>query len=192
MSEVREWRVAIKGRMSKLLTGAKAWTDYLQNSAERHTIAQEPQRAKSCLKLAALIREMADTIRAKERGRAPGEGPSPVFEEFWAEYPKKMAKGDAEKAWRAMECGPILSQIMAKLEEAKASKQWEDATYIPFPASWLRAKGWLDEYPAKPGVSHGAEEDPKGWQEWRDRHGLSEWPYMYAKEHEKQAFKQGL
>jgi len=37
--------------------------------------------------------------------------------------------------------------MIATIERAKTSEDWikDQGRYIPHPATWLRAKGWLDE-----------------------------------------------
>lgn len=70
------------------------------------------------------------------------------FERFWVTYPKKRNKGDAMKAWRALKPGEeLVTAILAAVERAKVSVQWrkDEGQFIPYPASWLRARGWEDE-----------------------------------------------
>lgn len=69
-----------------------------------------------------------------------------AFACFWSAYPKRKSKGQAEKAWKAHAHGNI-EAIMAGLERAKRSDEWtkSDGRFIPYPATWLNAKGWLDE-----------------------------------------------
>jgi hypothetical protein len=70
------------------------------------------------------------------------------FERFWSVYPKKRNKGDAWKAWRALKpSDELVSAILAAVERAKASVQWrkDEGQFIPYPASWLRARGFEDE-----------------------------------------------
>jgi hypothetical protein len=71
------------------------------------------------------------------------------FDVFWEAYPKKKSKGQAEKAWKKIKPSKqLLADIIAKIEEAKTSVEWqrEGGQYIPYPATWLNAKGWEDEY----------------------------------------------
>lgn len=71
------------------------------------------------------------------------------FIEFWQAYPKKRSKGDAEKAWNKIQPDEQLhNRIMQSLERAKTSADWtkENGQFIPYPATWLNAKGWEDEY----------------------------------------------
>ena len=69
-----------------------------------------------------------------------------AFNNFWKSYPKKKSKGTAEKVWAKI--NPSLHDtIMASLEKHKQSADWlkEGGQFIPYPASWLNAKGWEDE-----------------------------------------------
>jgi hypothetical protein len=71
------------------------------------------------------------------------------FDSFWAAYPKKRSKGQAERAW--MKICPdeaLFKEIMSGLEKAKISHDWvkDGGQFIPYPATWLNAKGWEDEH----------------------------------------------
>lgn len=71
------------------------------------------------------------------------------FDEFWAKYPKKRSKGQAERAWvKIAPDDALFAQIIEGLERAKRSRDWikEGGRYIPYPATWLNAKGWEDDY----------------------------------------------
>ena len=78
---------------------------------------------------------------------------SSSFAKFWSAYPKKKSKGDAEKAWSKVDAS-LLTDILEAIENQKRSPQWQEkgGQYIPYPATWLRAKGWEDEVesPAAP------------------------------------------
>lgn len=70
------------------------------------------------------------------------------FEDFWKAYPKKKAKGDAEKAWKALKPNEeTFDKILGAIESQKKTQQWqkENGQFIPYPATWLRSKGWEDE-----------------------------------------------
>jgi hypothetical protein len=72
------------------------------------------------------------------------------FATFWEQYPKKVAKPQALKAWKKIKpAGQVLASLMAALEKQKASADWQkDAgQFIPFPASWLNGRRWEDEAP---------------------------------------------
>ncbi|WP_353191391.1 replication protein [Pandoraea pnomenusa] len=68
------------------------------------------------------------------------------FEIFWAGYPKKKSKKAAEKAFAKLNPDEQLyNDLMAGLGRAKTSGQWANPQFIPHPASWLNAGGWMDE-----------------------------------------------
>lgn len=67
------------------------------------------------------------------------------FELFWKAYPKKKSKGVAEKAF--LKVGVGIEVLLEAIELAKKTDGWkkDGGIYIPYPASWLNAKGWEDE-----------------------------------------------
>lgn len=85
-----------------------------------------------------------------------GVGENKDFEVFWAAYPKKKSKGDAEKAWKAINPTVALTAtILDAINKFKSSVQWtkDNGQFIPYPATWLRAKGWEDELEIVPDKS---------------------------------------
>lgn len=81
--------------------------------------------------------------------------PAEAFDLFWSAYPKKKAKGDAEKAWAKVKPDHALSElIIAAVLAQKLSEDWtkDGGKFIPHPASWLNAKRWEDEVTPAPTV----------------------------------------
>jgi hypothetical protein len=71
------------------------------------------------------------------------------FDRFWAAYPRKRSKREAHKAFEQLAPDDeLLGAVLESLERAKKSHDWrkESGRYIPYPATWLRAQGWLDEF----------------------------------------------
>lgn len=88
------------------------------------------------------------------------------FEVFYKDYPKHKSRGDAEKAWKSLKPDDtLLAKIMEALEAAKKSHDWqkENGQYIPYPATWLRAKGWEDEQDTNSNDSGSHTGNKKGW-----------------------------
>lgn len=90
--------------------------------------------------------------RSKDKLSQEGESLRGVsentFEKFYALYPKKKSKGDAEKAWTAIKPDDdLFRKIMASVTRWRSSPDWQknSGQFIPYPATWLRAKGWEDE-----------------------------------------------
>lgn len=89
------------------------------------------------------------------------------FEIFYKAYPRHKSRGDAEKAWKSLKPDDaMLEKIMKALEIAKQDPNWqkENHKYAPYPASWLRSKGWADEPDGDSNVSesHTAQKSGRG------------------------------
>jgi len=75
-----------------------------------------------------------------------------AFAQFWEAYPKKRSKGQAEKAFKKLKPDDSLLQtILDKIELLKLTDDWkkDKGQFIPYPATWLNAKGWEDEIEAE-------------------------------------------
>lgn len=84
-----------------------------------------------------------------EKRREETEGVCEDFERFWSAYPKRKSKGQAEKTWAKIKPdAETVEAILNGIEAAKSGDLWqrEDGRFIPHPATWLNAKGWLDSY----------------------------------------------
>jgi len=91
------------------------------------------------------IKKLPDGADTKERKKLSKEIYS-AFEKFWTIYPRKKSKGQAEKVFmRIKPDEQLLAVMLAKIKQAMKSGQWDDKQYIPYPATWLNAKGWEDE-----------------------------------------------
>jgi len=86
---------------------------------------------------------------------SPDARATSLFSRFWEEYPKRVGKGNAEKAWKACKCDVIADKIVAAVQKCRNSFDWkkEGGQYIPHPATWLNRRGWEDEL--KPAVNPG-------------------------------------
>lgn len=78
----------------------------------------------------------------------PAKKPADGFDDWWKQYPKKVKKLDAEKAYRAaLKRGVTPKELLDGLQRQKAA--WKakgtEPQYIPYPATWLRAGSWEDE-----------------------------------------------
>ena len=83
------------------------------------------------------------------------------FDIFWATYPRRVAKGDARKAWGQTErIRPALPELLASIDQQMKSDQWRknDGQFVCYPATWLRQERWADELKVTlPGVVAGKE-----------------------------------
>ncbi|MCX7719592.1 MAG: hypothetical protein N2111_14480, partial [Candidatus Sumerlaeaceae bacterium] len=82
------------------------------------------------------------------RRRAREREPNPLFDRFWACYPRKQAKIDAEKAFAAL--APSEDTVVAMETDVRrrlASGEWRvaESRFIPLPGTYLRQRRWEDE-----------------------------------------------
>lgn len=84
--------------------------------------------------------------RTNEYNQYPPIVPPSRFDDFWAVWPRKVAKGAAEKAWEKAKLDNLADVIIkaASLQAAVIFKH-TDKQYIPHPATWLNQKRWEDE-----------------------------------------------
>jgi len=68
------------------------------------------------------------------------------FDEWYAEYPRKDARGSAEKAWNKIKSEEI-DEIVQKTKcyATLVKEKSTERQFIPLPASWLNSKRWMDE-----------------------------------------------
>lgn len=67
------------------------------------------------------------------------------FAEWYAAYPRKKAKADALKAYRAARKKTSAETILIGLRRLLPELNAVAETFRPYPASWLRAESWEDE-----------------------------------------------
>lgn len=71
------------------------------------------------------------------------------FDQFWKEYPRKIAKAEARKAWKQTEkVRPSLEVVIRAIKAASQTEQWMrgNGQFIPHAATWLRGERWDDEH----------------------------------------------
>lgn len=94
-------------------------------------------------------RELRVESREKRQSPAPYVSGLPLaegFEQFYAAYPRHVARADAEKAWRQAVKPEEVPAILARIDINKLG-EWKgkEKRFIPYPASWLRGRRWNDE-----------------------------------------------
>lgn len=69
-----------------------------------------------------------------------------TFEMFWGRYPRRVAKKEAEKAWKRIDPSEH-PKILAGVEKHRKSEDWTDngGKYVPYPATYLNNERWTDE-----------------------------------------------
>lgn len=116
--------------------------------------------------------------KPKKRGRPPKSAAKPkragcltaeqqaLFEKFYAAYPKKVDRATAERAWAKIDPTPDEAMTEKIIQAVEASKKhdsrFRERQYIPNPASWLNAKGYLNEYTQEGGGNYGGFNPDRG------------------------------
>lgn len=70
------------------------------------------------------------------------------FDDFWEEYPRKVSKKMAKKAWDKISPNQELAEkiICALYQQKKYWKQKEvEIQFIPHASTWLNQERWEDE-----------------------------------------------
>lgn len=85
--------------------------------------------------------------RSEVKRRQYTEGAEKDFDAFWKEYPRKIAKPNAQRAFAKALGKSNLKAILAGLAKWKVSRQWtkDGGEFIPHPATWLNQERWNDE-----------------------------------------------
>jgi hypothetical protein len=72
------------------------------------------------------------------------------FDAFWAVYPRKVGKKEAQRAWaKAIKDGATADELLAGVRRYAAERAGQDPTYTKHPATWLN-KGCWDDEPQRP------------------------------------------
>jgi len=72
-----------------------------------------------------------------------------TFVEFWSAYPRRVSKHAAFRAWTAAVKKTEPESILHALEESKREWAGRELKFIPYPATWLRATDFDDEFEAQ-------------------------------------------
>ena len=68
------------------------------------------------------------------------------FDEFWAVFPKRHARPDAEAAWQAaISAGASADEIIAGAMRYAADRTGQEDRFTARPGNWLRNERWRDE-----------------------------------------------
>lgn len=87
----------------------------------------------------------------EEKKKDPADEINSLFDAFWQEYPKKVAKKEARRVFARIHPDLELTQTMIRAVQAQSeSRQWQDPKFIPNPSTWLNQERWNDEMESEP------------------------------------------
>lgn len=71
------------------------------------------------------------------------------FSAFWIRWPRKVAKLEAEKAWKHTVTPEDEAPIQAALDWQVPMFEQRESEHIPHAATWIRGRRWEDEKPKR-------------------------------------------
>ena len=87
--------------------------------------------------------------KSRDRDRDREEvGLQEEFDQWWEHTPRKIAKGNARKAFKAARKKAPLADLIAGIK--KYASAASDPKYIKHPATWLNGECWLDRAAVRP------------------------------------------
>lgn len=104
-------------------------------------------------------------------GQAPARDDG-EFEQWWEHVPRKVAKGQARKAFRAARKKADFATLLTGIQRYAASVSGQDPKFIAHPATWLNGERWIDDHLPRDGPDW-----PKTPQQIRDE-VLAEFGHM--------------
>lgn len=132
------------------------------------------ESSKSCADSAGGLFDPPPAAKPKgKRGRKLATTDDPLFDEWYAAYPLHKARGEAEKAWAEVMTAGADAAVLTAAAKAYQGDRQVLRGFPKFPATWLRAKCWLDEPAPPPDLSaanghkptaYSDEEYDRGWQ----------------------------
>lgn len=90
--------------------------------------------------------------RESKRPSSSPAAPSMEFDQFWAQYPRKVGKLAAQKAFSRATKLTTVESIHSALRNLQQEMRGKDQQFIPHPATWLNQGRWDDE-PTRAGIS---------------------------------------
>lgn len=91
--------------------------------------------------------EERDTNSKQTTDVRPISSDASAFNRFWKDYPKKVGKKAAAKAWERAKINGNLEAVLAAVRTQLANPKWQEegGRFIPNPATWINQGRWDDE-----------------------------------------------
>lgn len=67
-----------------------------------------------------------------------------TFDQFWSEYPRRVAKKAAVRAWNKIPVTSRAEVIIGAMRYARSVRGME-VRFVAHPATWLNGERWTDE-----------------------------------------------
>lgn len=92
------------------------------------------------------IPSLKDSLSLAAVAAEPPAPSAPGFDDFYAAYPKKVARGAAEKAWaKAIKSGADPARVVEAARVYAKQRRGQDPKFTAHPATWLNQARYDDE-----------------------------------------------
>ena len=142
----------------------RQWLRYKEISEKRAKVAKDgraiaeqmrQQKGGSAVAVAVAVAPANSNTKSNSFAQTPGASELFGFAIFWEAYPKKVGRPAAKKAWLSkVKVDDRYPEVIAGLEMWKQSEQWQDAQFIPYPATFLNQQRWQDQVPKNGGTKN--------------------------------------
>ena len=114
--------------------------------ASAPTHAHVTRKAGDVTKKTGDVTRKSGDFRPERRGEEKrGEEIPDSFEQWWEAVPRKVAKGQARKAYKTALKKTDAETLLAGIKRYAEAVRGKDAEYIRHATTWLNGEGWLDE-----------------------------------------------
>lgn len=146
-----------EGRRIVRLDGHRSWGWKIENYVKYRSIKNEDDRREQNREAQARWRNkskqpsadissvsLGKPMQKKKEKKSNTQETPDGFSFFWENYPKKVAKPAAEKAFRAAKINGQLPKVIEDIERRKPDWAKDNGQYIPYPATYLNKRRWED------------------------------------------------
>ena len=132
------------------IVGFDAHQTGLHKRKENSAFPDVPGISRNCREIPGQLNGIKEKRTEQKRTRTSpnGDDVRVRFDQFWAVYPKKVAKRDAWAFWKSLTPSvELTATIVADVARRAVSREWTDegGRFIPHPSKFLRKHHWEDE-----------------------------------------------
>ncbi|WP_422073920.1 helix-turn-helix domain-containing protein [Tranquillimonas rosea] len=100
-------------------------------------------------------------VRESRKGTSKAESSGPSFDEFWKDWPTKVKRKDAEKAWKRLSPEERAEAHRCQREWYQRWRAMNPHASPIHPTSYLNGKRWEDQFSAPNGATSSPERDER-------------------------------
>ena len=139
-------------RHREALDGNETDCNEMQRIATKPTKEKEKEKEKEKAPMLPSVAAPPAGGRADRRTRASKDEDPPGFSDFWAAYPRQVARKAAAAAWAAMKaCDRTAAMEALPRHAATWREEGRQEKAIPHPSTWLNGERWTDKLAARTG-----------------------------------------